>query len=42
MAFEEIVTGGYYNDGTRWVAQLVVWDAATLAVERISNLVLDR
>jgi hypothetical protein len=32
---QEIVTGGYYNDGTRWVAQLVVWDAATLAVENV-------
>ena len=26
----EIVTAGYYNDGTRWVTQLVVWNASTL------------
>ena len=32
---QEIVTGGYYNDGTRWVAQLVVWNGATLAVENV-------
>ena len=31
----EIVTGGYYFDGTRKVAQLVVWDGATLAVENL-------
>ena len=29
----EIVTGGYYYDGVRKVAQIVVWDGATLAVE---------
>jgi hypothetical protein len=29
----EIVTGGYYNDGTRSVAQLCVWDGATLALK---------
>ena len=28
----EIVTGGYFNDGTRDVAQLVVWDGTTLEV----------
>ncbi len=33
----EIVTGGYYNDGTRWVAQLVVWNGSTLVAERVSN-----
>jgi len=31
----EIVTGGYYFDGVRDMAQLVVWDWATLAVEDI-------
>ena len=31
----EIVTGGYYNDGTRSVAQLCVWDGTTLALEDI-------
>jgi hypothetical protein len=30
----EIVTGGYHNDGTRDVAQLCVWNGATLAYER--------
>jgi hypothetical protein len=29
----EIVTGGTYDDGTRLVAQLVVWNGATLALE---------
>jgi Tol biopolymer transport system component len=29
----EVVTGGWHNDGTRDVAQLCVWDGATLAVE---------
>jgi len=28
----EIVTGGWYNDGTHWNAQLIVWDPATMAV----------
>lgn len=31
----EIVTGGYYYDNTRKIAQLVVWDGSTLAVEGI-------
>lgn len=31
----EIVTGGSYNDGTRNVAQLCVWDGATLALENV-------
>ncbi len=31
----EIVTGGYYFDGTRKVAQLVVWNGSNLAVEKI-------
>jgi hypothetical protein len=29
----EIVTGGSYHDGTRDIAQLCVWDGATLTVE---------
>lgn len=33
----EIVTGGSYFDGTRWVAQLVVWNGATLAAENIKT-----
>jgi hypothetical protein len=33
----EIVTGGAYFDGTRYVAQLVVWDGATLAVNKVQN-----
>jgi len=33
----EIVTGGYYFDGFRKVAQLVVWDGATLAVEGLTT-----
>ena len=31
----EIVSGGYFNDGTRNVAQLCVWDGLTLALENI-------
>ena len=31
----EIVTGGYYYDNNRKIAQLVVWDGSTLAVEGI-------
>jgi parallel beta-helix repeat protein len=33
----EIVTGGYYYDGTRTVAQLHVWDGATLAVKKVQT-----
>ena len=33
----EIVTGGYYNDGTRYVAQLCVWNGATLGLERVQT-----
>jgi hypothetical protein len=33
----EIVTGGYYYDGTRDVAQLVVWDGSTLAVDTLTS-----
>jgi len=32
----EIVTGGYYQDGTREVAQLVVWNGTTFAVENLA------
>jgi hypothetical protein len=33
----EIVTGGNYSDGTRRVAQLVVWNGASLAVDRLTT-----
>ena len=33
----EIVTGGYYYDGTRDVAQLCVWDGATLALKNVKT-----
>jgi hypothetical protein len=33
----EIVTGGSYFDGTRWVAQLSVWNGATLALENVKT-----
>ena len=33
----EIITGGYYFDGTRQIAQLVVWDGSSLAVEGIKT-----
>jgi hypothetical protein len=33
----DIVTGGAYFDGTRWVAQLSVWNGATLALENVRN-----
>ena len=33
----EIVTGGYYNDGSRNVAQLCVWNGATLALENVKT-----
>ena len=33
----EIVTGGTYFDGTRYVAQLHVWNGATLAVEKVQT-----
>jgi len=32
----EIVTAGYFNDGARDVAQLVVWDGETLEVEPLT------
>jgi hypothetical protein len=31
----EIVTGGSYFDGSRWVAQLVSWNGSTLATENV-------
>jgi len=33
----EIVTGGAYFDGTRWNAQLIVWNGSTLAPERATG-----
>jgi hypothetical protein len=33
----EIITGGFFSDGTRKVAQLVVWDGATLAVDGLTT-----
>ena len=33
----EIVTGGRYYDGTRNVAQLCVWDGATLALKNVQT-----
>jgi hypothetical protein len=33
----EIVTGGRYFDGTRYVAQLCVWDGASLAFENVQT-----
>ena len=32
----EVVTGGYYNDGVRKVAQLIAWTGHNLAVDRIT------
>ena len=33
----EIVTGGSFFDGTRWVAQLIVWNGLTLVAEKITT-----
>jgi hypothetical protein len=33
----EIVTGGYYHDGSRNCAQLCVWNGATLGLERVQH-----
>ena len=33
----EVVTGGYYNDGVRNIAQLVEWNGANLAVDRLNT-----
>ena len=30
----EVVTGGYYNDGVRNVAQLIEWNGLNLSVDR--------
>ena len=30
-----IVTGGAYNDGTRWNAQLTVWNGVTMALQNV-------
>jgi hypothetical protein len=32
---KDIVTGGNYFDGTRWVSQLVVWDGTSGAVKKV-------
>ena len=32
----EIVTGGYYYDGTRQIAQLIEWNGASLNVDRLT------
>jgi hypothetical protein len=31
----DIITGGSYFDGTRWVAQLAVWNSSTLILENV-------
>jgi hypothetical protein len=33
----DIITGGSYFDGTRWVAQLSFWNGATLALESVKT-----
>jgi hypothetical protein len=33
----EIVTGGYFNTGTNWYAQLQVWNPNTMAVKNVIN-----
>ena len=33
----EIVTGGSYFDGTRWVAQLCVWNGSNLALKNVQT-----
>ncbi len=35
-AFLDIITGGAYFDGTRWVAQLATWNGVTLALEGVT------
>jgi hypothetical protein len=32
----DIITGGAYFDGTRWVAQLAVWNSSTLSLENVA------
>jgi hypothetical protein len=36
----EIVTAGSFFNGNAWIGQLIVWNGATLAVERINNWLL--
>ena len=38
----EVVTGGYFNDDARNIAQLIEWNGATLAADRHYLLVLDQ
>ena len=33
----EIVTGGYYNDGARNIAQLAIWNGSSLALENVKT-----
>jgi hypothetical protein len=33
----EIVTAGYYSDGLRWNAQLVVWNTSNMVVENVAS-----
>lgn len=33
----EIVTAGYFNDGNRNIAQLIVWAGSTLSVEKLTS-----
>jgi hypothetical protein len=33
----EVVTGGYFNDGARDVAQLIVWNGTTLTLQNIQT-----
>jgi len=33
----EVVTGGYFNDGTRWIAQLAVWNGTNLGLENVKT-----
>jgi len=33
----EVVTGGYHNDGTRWNAQLIVWNPLTMVAKRATS-----
>jgi hypothetical protein len=33
----EIITGGYFNDGTRSNAQLCIWDGTTLALKNVKT-----
>jgi hypothetical protein len=33
----EVVSGGYFNDGSRAVAQLIEWNGANLGVDRLTS-----